>query len=381
MREKKYGFLRKHEDRVTDADFRQMKKVTKEKNYTDNKLHIYFNMEMRIALRIILVVILSVCSYYFIQRSYLVETKSEIPYSEYGNVTYRVLVNDNEYYDSKYLESGKQYISDVVNTLESNFEYRLDLTKGMNYKYTYDIVGTLYIDSEDSGKNLVTNTYTYVDEKLVTGVDNTNIAIQLPINIDFQEYNDYVKNYKRTYGVNVDSRFVVRLSFDYEGNASLFKEKKNKSSYIEMVIPLGEKETSVTVNKIDKSDSFVETTDSELINDVLFSAGIVLLVIAVIIALSTIVFIVKVLPKKTKYCKKRDELLKNYDRVIVTSKKIPDIEGLKVVECGSFNELFDAQQSLDKPIVYYELVKNQKALFIIHNGTEVYRYILKECDL
>ena len=67
--------------------------------------------------------------------------------------------------------------------------------------------------------------------------------------------------------------------------------------------------------------------------------------------------------------------------VIVVSKKEPDIYGLKVIECNSFNELFDAQQALEKPIVYYELVKNQKALFIINNGTEVYRYILKDCDL
>lgn len=380
MKDKKYGFLRNHDEKITDADFRQMKKVTKEKSYTDNKLHLYLNLETRIVIRVILIILFSICSYYFIQKSYLVETESEIPYTEYGNVTYRVAVNDNEYY-GEYLESGKQYVSDVVNTFESTFDYRLDLTKGMNYKYTYDLVGTLYIDSEDSGKNLVTNTYTYVDDKLVTGVDNTNISIQLPLNINFKEYNDFVKNYKRTYGVNVDSRLVVRLSFDYEGNASIFKEKKNKSSFVEMVIPLGEKETSATVNKIDKSDSFVETTDSELINDVLLSAGIVLLVFAVLVALSTAVFIVKVLPRKTKYCKKRDELLRNYDRVIVTSKKEPDIEGLKVVECNSFNELFDAQQSLDKPIVYYELVKNQKALFIIHNGSEVYRYVLKECDL
>ena len=356
MREKKFKFLRNHDEKITDADFRQMKKVTKEKSYTDNKLHLYLNLEARIVIRVILIILFSICSYYFIQKSYLVETESEIPYTEYGNVTYRVAVNDNEYY-SEYLESGKQYVSDVVNTFESNFDYRLNLTKGMNYKYTYDLVGTLYIDSEDSGKNLVTNTYTYVDDKLVTGVDNTNISIQLPLNINFKEYNDFVKNYKRTYGVNVDSRLVVRLSFGYEGSSSVFKEKK------------------------DKSDSFVETTDSELINDVLLSAGIVLLVFAVLVALSTVVFIVKVLPRKTKYCKKRDELLRNYDRVIVTSKKEPDIEGLKVVECNSFNELFDAQQSLDKPIVYYELVKNQKALFIIHNGSEVYRYVLKECDL
>jgi hypothetical protein len=304
-----------------------------------------------------------------------------MPYTEYANATYRVLVNSDEYYGSSYLESGKQYLSDVVNTVETNFDYKLNFTRGMNYKYSYSIDGALYIDSEDSKKNLITNKYNYAKQDVISGVDDSSVRIQVPINLNFKEYNDFVKNYKRKYGVSVVSKLVVKMTVNYEGTADIFKDKHKKTSVVEMIIPLGEKETSVGVAKIDKSDKFVEENGNKLVNDVLLCAGIVLFVLAIILLFNSISFLLKLIPKKSKYNKKKDEILKNYDRVIVLSKKEPDIYGLKVIECTTFNELFDAQQSLDKPIVYYELIKNQKALFIIHNGTEVYRYILKECDL
>ena len=384
MRNKKYGFLGKYlrrEDRVTDEEFGRMKKVTKDNSRVDNKFHLYFSLETRLVIRLFLFVLLVICSYWFVRESYSVEGNAELPYTEYGNVNYRVLVNSDEYYGDNYLESGKQYLSDVINTIETNFDYNLNLTRGMNYKYSYSIDGTLYIDSEDSGKNLITNNYNFAKQDVTSGVDGTQISVQEPINLNFKEYNDFVKNYKRKYGIDVTSKLVVKMSVDYEGIADIFKVKKNKKSVVEMTIPLGEKETSVAVKKIDSSDKFIEKNGNKLDNDVLLCAGIVLFVIAVLILFNSISFLIKLVPKKSKYDKKKEEILKNYDRVIVVSKKEPDIYGLKVIECNSFNELFDAQQALEKPIVYYEIVKGQKALFIINNGTEVYRYVLKDCDL
>lgn len=384
MRNKKYGFLGKYlrrEDRVTDEEFGRMKKVTKDNSRVDNKFHLYFSLETRLVIRLFLFVLLAICSYWFVRESYSVEGNAELPYTEYGNVNYRVLVNSDEYYGDNYLESGKQYLSDVINTIETNFDYNLNLTRGMNYKYSYSIDGTLYIDSEDSGKNLITNNYNFAKQDVTSGVDGTQISVQEPINLNFKEYNDFVKNYKRKYGIDVTSKLVVKMSVDYEGIADIFKSKKNKKSFVEMTIPLGEKETSVAVKKIDSSDKFIEKNGNKLDNDVLLCAGIVLFVIAVLILFNSISFLIKLVPKKSKYDKKKEEILKNYDRVIVVSKKEPDIYGLKVIECNSFNELFDAQQALEKPIVYYEIVKGQKALFIINNGTEVYRYVLKDCDL
>ena len=85
--------------------------------------------------------------------------------------------------------------------------------------------------------------------------------------------------------------------------------------------------------------------------------------------------------KRTKYCKLRDGILNDYDKVIVNSKKIPVITDETVIDCYSFSELLDAQSTLQKPIIYYEIIRNQKSAFIIVDNGTVYRYILKECDL
>ena len=366
---------------VTDEEFASMKKVTVDKSYKDKGFHLYFNVKDRIAFRIIILVFLLFTGIIFVQKSFLVETKNEIEYTEYGNVNYKVLVNNDEYYDSTYMESGKQYLSDVVNTIDAVFNYTLSFNSGMNYKYNYKVDGILYIDSKESGKNLVTNTYSLVEPNKLAIADGTSINLELPVKIDYQQYNAYVKNYKQKYNVLTESRLVVKLSLDYEGVASIFKDKKQKSSVVEMVIPLGNKETAISVNGIDGKDSFVEISASELINDVLFSIGVVLLILAALLLICTIVFIIKVIPKKSKYCKKRDELLKTYDRVIVVSKTMPETNDLNVISCNTFNELFDAQQSLDKPIIFHELIKNQKAMFIIRNDNDLYKYVLKDCDL
>ena len=78
---------------------------------------------------------------------------------------------------------------------------------------------------------------------------------------------------------------------------------------------------------------------------------------------------------------RRDKLLKDYDKVIVNSKKIPNIKGLNIIDCYSFQELFDAQKLLEKPIIYFEIVKDQKALFFIIDGDDMYQFVLKECDV
>jgi hypothetical protein len=41
----------------------------------------------------------------------------------------------------------------------------------------------------------------------------------------------------------------------------------------------------------------------------------------------------------------------------------------------------DAQRMLEKPIIYFEIIKNQKCTFYIIDDKDVYEYTLKECDL
>ena len=47
----------------------------------------------------------------------------------------------------------------------------------------------------------------------------------------------------------------------------------------------------------------------------------------------------------------------------------------------NFNELLDVRDNLEKPIIFSEIHKGQKSVFIVRTANETYRYILKLVDL
>jgi len=71
-------------------------------------------------------------------------------------------------------------------------------------------------------------------------------------------------------------------------------------------------------------------------------------------------------------------ILKEHDDIIVNTISryvIPD--GYKVVELESFQELMDARNSLEKPIVY-ERINNIKSKFYLEDDKTIYLYSMKD---
>ena len=117
------------------------------------------------------------------------------------------------------------------------------------------------------------------------------------------------------------------------------------------------------------------------VNTIYSYFGLACLIIATLLAIRFISLIMLLKPKKSKYCALRDGYLKDYDRIIVNTKSLPRFGDTNVIDCYDFNELLDAQETLELPINYYEIVKNQKCVFFIKSGKDIYKYTLKECDL
>jgi len=135
------------------------------------------------------------------------------------------------------------------------------------------------------------------------------------------------------------------------------------------------------VENIDEKDVYTEYEAARLTSKSSLFVAISLWIVDIIFLLLVFSFIAKSTPKKSNYMRIRNGLLKDHDNVIVNSKNDPDFKGYNVINCATFEELIDAQKVLNKPIIYNELVKNQKCMFIIISGNDVYKYILKEADI
>ena len=82
------------------------------------------------------------------------------------------------------------------------------------------------------------------------------------------------------------------------------------------------------------------------------------------------------LPYKQEYIKKLEKILKEYDRAIVTVTKKPDTTKKSINNVPSFEELLDARENLEKPILFYQNRSGSKSTFIIINDKEAYVYTL-----
>jgi len=83
---------------------------------------------------------------------------------------------------------------------------------------------------------------------------------------------------------------------------------------------------------------------------------------------------------KNKYEKKLAQMMNEYNRIIIESKVIPDFSKTKLYALRTFEELLNVQNMRQKPIIYMK-VHNEKSMFIVSDGEECYRYIMKAVDL
>ena len=107
---------------------------------------------------------------------------------------------------------------------------------------------------------------------------------------------------------------------------------------------------------------------------------IILLVTIFIISLDVYIYL-KYL-KKDIYRTKVKKLLSDYDRLIVKGKV--DIDEKKYnnkIITENFKELVDAAQNLNQPILFYEIIPNEKCFFIVIKDDTLYKYRLTKAYL
>lgn len=348
------------------------------------KKSIYLGVAPRIVIMLIAIFILSVLFKLCLNNAVNFKKENSITYNSNSNVNYKVFLKDNDYYDTSYLDAGRQYITNIIDYIDVNFDYKFNVSDNSNIKYKYYIVGNLLITERGSeGKILYDKEEILLAEKTVTKDDLKNINVLENFKVDYSKYNDLVTSFKSKYVLSVDSQFLLTLHVDVISESANIIEKITDTQELIVSIPLSEQTIQIKTdyNEAGVTNTVTEYTDVKIINTIYFVLSLICIILMVVVVMFLMEFLNKIMVKKSLYTKKMKKILKEYDRVIVILKKIPNINGLNVIEINSFDELLDARESLGKPILLAEINKNQKSWFMILDGKEIYRYVLKASDL
>ena len=197
---------------------------------------------------------------------------------------YKVNIVANEYIDENSLSVTKRYITNLVESINLDFNYIYEATKKGDYKYNYNVKATIYGEYhgnvENNDTKLWTKDYVLLEnvEKEANGLNS--VSVNESIILDFQKYNSEVVNFKNDLNVPINAYLEVVMEINLKGNADGNKISDKKTQ--KFIIPLNQ--IAFSINKETKINDYKEITtteDNREINSIKFNVGIFMTVFSI----------------------------------------------------------------------------------------------------
>ena len=307
-------------------------------------------------------------------------SREEITFREDSTIGYKVYLKDNNFFEEKYLDEGKVYITNLIDYIDVNFNYDINFNDFVSGTGVYYLKGIVSANIVNSDKEYWKREFNITEPKSIAKEDIKHYKFSENAKIDYQKFNNVLLDFIDQFNLSIDGKLTVEFVIENKLNShSSVGGFYNKSATL-LEIPLTKAtiEVPITTSEVHKTSNTYGSLDNNLFKIynrlktcslVIFSLGSVFLLIGVIL-------LVKNLEKKSEYIKKRNKILKTYDSIIVNSHFHLDLSNYDVIEVSKFEELVDAYSEVRQPINFYE--KNHKSTFILINNKTLWRYVLVE---
>ena len=327
---------------------------------------------------ILLFIAVLIVSIFCLKESISFADIRQLEVQEQSKIDYYVYLKENDYFEEDYLPAGRQYIASLIDYIAVNFHYTYYTDKNVDMNYSYDITGTV-IAHEPGNESQILYQKDYVLKDLQQQqVDHAqSFTISDDVQIDYDQYNQIISEFKSDYALSLDSYLQVKLNIHITTGYDEFKNPVIKNESLEMKIPLTEQTIQVGMQYKDINQSSIveEENQLEITNIVFFFFFWVGIILEIFVVLALVRMIEEEKKAKGHYRIELDKIQKHYDRAIVETKVLPSTEGKQVVVVSSFEELMDARENVEKPILHYR--KKNSSIFIIVDENIIYQYILK----
>ena len=307
----------------------------------------------------------------------------KVGYTETGKADYNVYLKENNYYDTKSLPSGMQYVASLINTINTKFNYEIITDEKIDFNYTYKVVGDLQIvDSTDENKVIYSKEYSLLDDKQDT-IKTDHLVINEDVDVDYAKFNNYVNSYKKDYGLSANSRLVVTMTVNATGKQNDSTETLQKSNKLQITVPLSEQTLGVAINteNINNKGVLTAPNNNRIKSFPLMVSGLGLLIVGLLLIYFAIKFH-KEYVKENIYTLTVKKILRDYDRLIVNGNiNVDEHKFANKIIVDKFSEMVDASQNLGAPILFYDVIPGEKCFFIIIQNDVLYKYRLTKAYL
>ena len=354
-----------------DASTTQVKK---------KKNKVYFNYISRFLFNVLLFELFFIICMLFATKTIDREKVEPIKYNDVNNTTYKVYLNQNDVYEEEYLDMNRAYVANLIDSVDIDFNYLFNIEQLTTMTFDYKIIANLVIENVN-GTNYVDRDYVLKDSTMKELEDGGATTINESITIDYEYYNALANKFKAETGVDTTSYLNVYMIVNKKTDPDL-NYKINENTKLNVKIPLSEKAIEININSNDKMTTKEVTPKGNIIFNVEYLILEIAFFIITCIFLSSSIRLMGLMIKvKTPYDKYVKKLLKEYDRLIVETKAIINMDDCKIIEVKSFTELLDVRDNLKLPILYLNIVEHEKGIFYIKNNMDVYLLVVKNSSI
>ncbi|MBS7020556.1 MAG: DUF5305 domain-containing protein [Firmicutes bacterium] len=296
--------------------------------------------------------------------------------------TYGVNLMPNEYIDKNPQGMNELYISKLINNFDIMMTYAYSASSALDLTYEYEITSSIvgeYKNSADGESAEVWVKNFPILNKVTKQQKNTSqFNIQEKFTVDYQYYNNYVKDFMKKMGLTIDAYLKVQMRVITVGNLKDNLNSLHEDQTVVMKIPLNQEVFAISGEPTKDTSKHISgiQTYVEKVNPGKMVLGIVMFSISVLI-LGYILHSLFKKVKKDEYQTQKDKILKEYGDIIVETNSPVRMENYQVIEVKNFNEMIDLEEELHIPILYFEPAMNQISWFIIIHDNILYRYVLK----
>ncbi len=323
----------------------------------------------------ILLMLGSLSAYIFLARDY------NITYSEVGDVTTSVILQENEFFSETYEEKSNEYIASLIDHIDANFRYDFKAsTEDVNLKGKYNVIAEINVLDKVSHNTI----YNY-EEELVpeTELELDKVLFRL-INVDYVRYNELINKFINVYELDgTESTLTVTMYVDLTTETDLNIKDTDKIARISFSVPLTTKTIAVSIDSNDfYSNDFLKIQQTGNKTPYLIFS-LIFLVIAVFEFFDIVRRIRKARTPLQNYQREIEKIQKTYSAFLQPVSEPYKVGKMRLIEVETLEDLFEIRDSLQAPVLMHQKTKPRQTEFVIptQDNSTVYRFTFKVTDL
>lgn len=299
-----------------------------------------------------------------------------ICYTENSNIDYKVYLQENDFYEKDYVEKDNRYIASLIKNIVADFNYELEsIEKGINYNYSYTIEAEVNVKEAKNKESI----YNFKEELLtkdnLTQSSDEKLKINQDITIDYNHYNDIIKKFVTTYGLeNIDSTLKVSMHVKING---LSKEIKNNKKYdnneyvVALEMPLTTKTIGIEINSdiVKCRDQVKVGMDSKAY--IILSLAILLSILEIYLIITLVEYVKGTKTPEDIYKNELNKILESYGEFIQKINNRFNLTEYNLVFLDVFEDILKIRDTIQEPILMRENREKNSTYFMIPDKSKI----------